>query len=326
MISIRKKALSLKEFYSPGKPAVACTENQCKLISKFNDKIRKDLVKFESVPCLCGSNTFDMIAEVDRYGILQDTVICVECGLVQSNPRMTKEELTAFYSSDLYRLCYDGENYLEKYENKYTPEYGRHIFYEIDKVKRIDPGISILEIGAGGGWNLLPFIDKGAKVLGIDYSPSLIELGLKHAIPMKQGSIDTIPGQYDVIVINHVLEHFLNPVDSLRKIALHSKHEGIIYISVPNILNFNMGQLQNAHTYYFSPYTLERYCAEAGLGLLAIGKAQNIHLFGIFRLGDAQDRPAFRCKKTKINFNLVKLKTLVKRILRPQKKCANLKR
>lgn len=326
MIRINKQILLQKEFNIPGRPVVECTQGQLNLVSEYNRKVKNGDLKLEAVPCLCGSLVFDLTARVDRYGMLQDTVICVACGLVQSNPRMASKEYVNFYSSDLYRMCYDGEDYLRKYEERYTLKHGKHIFDEVNKIARIDGESTVLEIGSGGGWNLLPFIDKGARVLGIDYSPSLVDLGIKHHIPMRQGSVETIAGKYDVILVNHVLEHFLNPVDSLRKIVCHCKPQGIIYISVPNILNFNMGQLQSAHTYYFSPYTLERYCAEAGLGLLAIGKAQNIHIFGIFRLCDAQDKPALRCKKTKINFNLVKLKTLAKRVLRRQGKCANLKK
>ncbi len=316
VIHIRKKILVAKEFPFPQKPAVPCTESQRKLIAAFNDKVKKGLVKLESVPCLCGSRIFDMLATIDRYAMIQDTLMCVECGLVQSNPRMTNEEYAHFYTSDLYRFCYEGEDYLMQYEDKYRLEYGKHIFDEINRIKHINAAVSVLEIGAGGGWNLLPFIHEGAHVLGVDYSPSLTKLGNQHGIPMKQGTIDDISGQFDVIIMNHVLEHFLDPLASLRSISRHVKDDGMIYIAVPNILNFGIGQLQNAHTYYFSPYTLERYCAEAGLGLLTMGKAQNIHLFGIFRLYDALARPALQCKKTEINFNKVKLKTLVKRLLR----------
>jgi 2-polyprenyl-3-methyl-5-hydroxy-6-metoxy-1,4-benzoquinol methylase len=316
MTKIRRRILLEKEFNTPGKPAVSCTQVQLQLISEFNNKVKNGLVNFETVPCLCGFKIFDAIARVDRYGMLQDTVMCVECGLVQSNPRMTKEEYLAFYSTDLYRACYDGEDYLNKYEYKFNLEYGRHILDEISKIKYIGPGTTILEIGAGGGWNLLPFLNAGAKVLGIDYSPTLTKLGNKHGIPMKQGSISDISGEFDIIIMNHALEHFLNPIESLRQISQHLKNGGVIYIAVPNILNFSIGQLQNAHTYYFTPFLLEWCCAQAGLKLISMGKAQNIHQFGIFRPCVASEKLAMKCKKTKINFFKVKLKTLAKRFLR----------
>lgn len=315
-IVIRKSILSGKKFHSPDGPAVRCTEIQLKYLSKFNSKIMNNLVEFEFIPCLCGCFEFDLIASVDRFNLLQDTVKCVECGLVQSNPRMTDKEYADFYSSDLYRLCYEGEDYLNVVERKYDLEGVQHIFYEVNKARHIDPKTSVLEIGAGGGWNLLPFMNAGAKVLGIDYSPNLTQLGAKHGIPMKQGTINDMSGQFDIIIINHVLEHFLNPLESLLKILQHLKADGVIYIAVPNILNFDITQLQNAHTYYFTPYTLDRYCAKAGLEPISMGKAEEIHMFGIFRPYSGGKKPKPSCKKTEINFTKVRIKEYIKGLLK----------
>lgn len=315
-IKIGKKLLSMKEFYSSDRPAVTCTEAQLRHILEFNDRIKNGLAEFESVPCLCGCTEFDLVASVDRYAMLQNTVMCRKCGLIQSNPRMTNKEYSNFYSSDTYRLCYEGEDYIDKCEDKYNLQCVRHIFDEVNKTISIDSKVSVLEIGAGGGWNLLPFINADAEVLGMDYSPSLTQLGKRHGIPMKQGSVDDIAGQFDIIIVNHLLEHLSDPVSSLRKISQHLKTGGVVYIAVPNILNFGIGQLQNAHTYYFTPFTLECYCREAGLKLIRSGKAQNIHLFGIFKpFSEGKDR-SLKYRRAQINFTIVKFKTILKRLLR----------
>ncbi|MFA5117980.1 MAG: class I SAM-dependent methyltransferase [Candidatus Omnitrophota bacterium] len=313
MIKIKKKILFQSEFNIPGKPAVVCTPAQLKLISEFNRKVRNGEITFESVVCLCGCHSFDLISRVDRYGMLQDTVLCCECGMVLSNPRMTGAEYANFYSSDLYRTCYDGENYLSDYESRYTLKHGGHILEAVSRVLPVNSATSVLEIGAGGGWNLLPFMEQGASVLGIDYSPSLVALGKQHKIPMQQGTLDSVTGKYDVIVLNHVLEHFLDPLGALKKIHGFCKPAGIVYISVPNILNFTIGQLQNAHTYYFTPYTLVRYCAQAGLGLCLSGEAQKIHFFAVFKPGKPVSRLDRRFRGNKINFALVKAKTVIRR-------------
>lgn len=315
-IVIRRKLLPENEFHYPTTSVVKCSEHQIKYISQFNENVRHGLIEYESVPCLCGSTTFDLIGSVDRYAMLQDTVMCVECSLVQSNPRMTKDEYAHFYSSDIYRLCYEGEGYLNFCENKYTIEQGKRIFYEVNKLKNINSDIDVLEIGAGGGWNLLPFLKNGAKVLGIDYSPTLTQLGIKYGIPMKQCSVNDISGQFDIVIMNHTLEHLMNPVESLKIIARHLKDDGLIYIAVPSIRNFTMGQLQNAHTYYFDPYTLERYCTEAGLKLLKMGKAQKIHIFGIFRSCVEGEKSGLINQRVEINFVSARIKIYLKRLLK----------
>ena len=254
------------------------------LIKEFNNRVKNGNIEFESIPCLCGCAVFDLIASVDRHSMLQKTVLCTRCGLIQSCPRMSKGAYSDFYSSDYYRKSYESDEYLSFNRKRYCQGTGQHIFDEINKIKKINSSVSILEIGAGGGWNLLPFIAAGAKVLGIDHSPSLVSLGLEHGINMVQGSSDDIKGMFEVIVINHVLEHFLDPIESLKNIKKHLKDGGLIYIAVPNIFNFGMGQLQNAHTYYFDPETFAYYCSMSGLKLISSGPAQDIHLFGIYMI------------------------------------------
>jgi 2-polyprenyl-3-methyl-5-hydroxy-6-metoxy-1,4-benzoquinol methylase len=148
----------------------------------------------------------------------------------------------------------------------------------------VKSGVSVLEIGAGGGWNLIPFRDAGASVLGIDYSPSLVELGNAHGIPMKQGAAASIQGQHDVIIMNHVFEHLLDPLEILEKVKAHlKKPDGIVYIAVPNFFSFPLNDIQNAHVYYFDPKTFAHYCAKAGLLCVAQGSSEQHHMFGIFQ-------------------------------------------
>ena len=319
-ISVRKKIFKFKDFHSPRKSYENLSEQQSILVSSFNNKIKDGEIKFESVPCLCGNTEFELIASVDRYGILQRTGLCIHCGLILSNPRMTAEEYSNFYSSDLYRICYQGNDYREICERKYTQKAGQHIFDEVNKAKPINTNTTILEFGAGGGWNLLPFIKAGAKVLGMDYSPTLVKLGNEHEINMAQGSFNDVRGFYDVIILNHVLEHFLNPVDSLKTIARHLSKDGIIYIAVPNIINFGMGQLQNAHTYYFTPETFVYYCKQSGLKPIREGVAEQIHMFGIFELYTSTITCNFEPQKNYVRISKllrkVKFKEYMKTILR----------
>jgi len=288
-IKIYKNLFPLRIFHAPSELLRGLTENQAKIVFEFNRKTENGFIELESVPCLCGYKRFDLIASLDRYLMIQQTVICTNCGLIQSNPRMTSEQYKDFYSSDVYRKCYSGEDFISRYKSKYNSNESLHIFDEINKIKTIDSDVSVLEFGAGGGRNLVPFIEAGAKVVGIDYSPNLVKLGREHGINMMQGSIDEIVGIYDVIIMNHVLEHLLSPVESLEKIKKHLKEDGIFYIAVPNIMNFSIGQLQNAHAYYFNPETFQYYCFKAGLSMVKKGVSEGIHMFGIFKALEVAD-------------------------------------
>lgn len=284
-INLKKRIFSFKQYHSASEPCLDLSGFQKGLIEEFNKNVESGKIKFESVPCICGNSSFDLISSVDSYSMLQKTVLCTKCGLIQSNPRMTEEEYKKFYSSDIYRNCYESKDYLRIGEGKYNEKTGRHIFDAIDKTVKIGSGVSVLEIGAGGGWNLIPFKSADAKVSGVEYSRSLVSLGREHGITMIEGGIDKIEGTFDVIIINHVLEHFLDPVSSLKRIVAHVKKDGVIYIAVPNIFNFSFADIQNAHTYYFDPKSFVYYCTAAGLKLMKFGKAQEIHMFGLFGIG-----------------------------------------
>jgi 2-polyprenyl-3-methyl-5-hydroxy-6-metoxy-1,4-benzoquinol methylase len=298
-ISFKKSLILSNDFHVLCKPFLPLSKAHRGVINNFNSRVKDKSFKFESIPCLCGNITFDSLALVDRYSMLQQTVICTKCGLIQSNPRMTQESYSRFYSSDMYRKCYDFENFenKNKYEEIYTIAYGKDIFNEINKIRHIDRSIAVLEFGAGGGWNLLPFTDKKANVLGIDYSPALVKLGKNHGIPMVMGGIDEVHGRFDVIIINHVLEHILDPVVFLKKITKHLNNNALVYISVPNILNFGIRQIQNAHTYYFTFNSLQYYCSKANLQMVKKGIADRVHLFEIFKLSKKDDFEQIFLKK-----------------------------
>jgi 2-polyprenyl-3-methyl-5-hydroxy-6-metoxy-1,4-benzoquinol methylase len=142
---------------------------------------------------------------------------------------------------------------------------------------------SLVEFGAGGGWNLVPFVREGVNVRGYDLSHELIPLAESHGVEVRQGGLDTVEGEHDAILLLHVLEHLLDPVDGMRTLAARLKPDGLFFIEVPDIESFAVGQLQNAHTYYFSEKTLRHYAAQAGLTAIAFEHVEATgHMRGVF--------------------------------------------
>ena len=278
-----KNLLPTRLFHAPTRPYADLSPRQIDAIGDFNAQLKAGDFLFESVPCLCGSDNFDLVASVDRYSFHQQTVLCRDCGLILSNPRLDTLSCEKFYQTDLYRMVYDDSDLatLSKAEH-FESRVGMQVFDTVSKFRKIDERTRVLDLGAGGGWNLVPFIKAGAEVSGLDYSPALVEIGRRHGIAMQQGGLNDIAGMYDVIILNHVLEHFREPIAALRVINHSLREEGLIYIGVPDIRNFSMGQLQNAHNYYFTPRTLIHYCALSGLQPLLSGPESGIHMFAVF--------------------------------------------
>lgn len=279
---VTRKIIKANSFYNPSKAVIHSEGKQWRLIEDFNQRVMDKKIEFEEVDCLCGNKYFSLLAGIDRYGFIQSTVMCDKCGLVMSNPRMAEEAYQVFYKSDEYRKLYDGPDYLKKYESNYNDGRAIPIFKSVTAVKPINKISSVLEFGAGGGWNLLPFIEKGIYVQGYDYSPELVNLGRSKGIRLDQGSFDDIKGKYDVIILNHIVEHFTNLFESMNKIKEHLGDKGIIYIQVPDIERFSMWHIQNAHTYYFTLKTLQFYMDRCGLKMVQHQEERGSHLSAIF--------------------------------------------
>lgn len=264
------------------------TQVQKQSINKFNKMVSSGDLSFEEKDCLCGNSGFVEISKFDRFGFPQRVVVCQKCGLVMSNPSLTDKSYRLFYSSDIYRMIYENLDYLESAEERLNNDYSKYLFDDLSPNLEKGKESSILEFGCGGGWNLIHFFKAGYKGgVGYDYSPNLTQLGRKYGLDLRKGSIQDIEGEYDVIIVNHVMEHFTDLLGSMKSIIKHLKPGGILYIGVPNIDNYGLGQLQNAHTYYFTPRTFEYYMGHCGLRIIKHGAVHNLHMYGIFESGES---------------------------------------
>lgn len=258
---------------------------QGKAAGSFNEKVKKGQYGTEEVLCLCSSGHYLHLSNHDRYGLWSPVVICKQCGLIYANPRLTEEAYRDFYSSDEYRSIYEGEgDHLESARHRYEIGSGKDIFDAVFPFMNERRLSTVMEFGCGGGWNLIHFLHAGYEVTGYDYSPSLIELGKGKGLNLIVGSFGELKGRYDLIILNHVIEHFTDLSTSIKILCDHLNPSGVLFIAVPNMDHFYMGQLQNGHTYYFTPRTFKHYLALNGLKIIQFGSVEGIHMYGIFEI------------------------------------------
>jgi hypothetical protein len=127
------------------------TQSQKESIKKFNQMVDRGEMTYEEKDCICGHSNFQSVSQYDRYGFPQRTVMCKKCGLILSNPRLTGKSYQLFYSSDIYRTIYEGQDYLEMAERRLKNNHGLHLFEDIALVLIENKKIDILEFGCGGG-------------------------------------------------------------------------------------------------------------------------------------------------------------------------------
>jgi SAM-dependent methyltransferase len=271
---IRYNLLS-EEYRNDGKPMVELNEFQRRSIAAFLSDNRITYSNIERC-LLCNNSEFDIIASKDQYGIPLETAICNHCGLIFSRRQFSEDSAKVFYD-EYYRKIYEGVSsptldhgfYRRLYAGKMVPKVPRFIGQDA----------TVLELGCGGGWNLLPFLKKRIRHVGYDYDGYLINFGRdQYGLNLREGGLETAQADHiraDFVIISHVLEHINDPITFMKGVSTILKEGGLVRITVPCLdcigyfggsgIGYRLGMaLQNAHTFTFGEKTLRELLLTAG--------------------------------------------------------------
>jgi 2-polyprenyl-3-methyl-5-hydroxy-6-metoxy-1,4-benzoquinol methylase len=251
---------------------IKLSEKQIVTRNKVFEKIEKGIYKLEESPCLCGGEEDVVVSETDRYGLPLNTVICKNCGLLRTNPKPDNKSLDEFYREE-YRDLYTGPEYGDM--NSYfldMIERGKEILSLIKNYSPLEfKNLDVLEIGCSAGGILVPFLEAGANVKGYDYDQRYLYFGnnCNPSLNLNFGGLEDLRNEakkYDLILINHVLEHLADPELAVKTIRKSLKADGILYLSVPGLKNPDyyfsptksfLGSLHIAHLYHFTESSLK---------------------------------------------------------------------
>jgi len=264
-----------------GIPTLKLNQLQQATKLKVDEKVNAKQYNFERIPCLtCAGENFEKISEKDRYGLYYPVVICRDCGLVQTNPRMNQAAYNEFYNTE-YRKLYVGTERPGSDFFKLQLEKGKLIFDFLQENKAFTKPLEemfVFEVGCGAGGILHYFREKGCEVKGIDLGEEYVEYGKNtHQLDLETGFLKDIQltKKPDLVIYSHVVEHILEPDKEFIELKSKIKDNTIIYIEVPGIKhlypNYKMNllrYLQNAHTYHFSLRTLQNLMFKSGFELV----------------------------------------------------------
>ncbi|HOW97524.1 MAG TPA: class I SAM-dependent methyltransferase [Kiritimatiellia bacterium] len=145
------------------------------------------------------------------------------------------------------------------------------------------PLTSLLEIGCGDG-NLLAYLEKAfpapVELVGVELDARHIRLPEGSRIRLHEADFDQLDlgRQFDVVVMYHVLEHLVRPVETLRRIRSLLKPGGLLLFQVPNwntcwrsLFPRHWNGLQiPRHQFFLDPPRLADLCARGGFRLEAM--------------------------------------------------------
>lgn len=234
-------------------------------------------------PCpLCGATAADPVLtglrDVENrlpgeYAISR----CRNCRLYYLSTRPDEASLPS---------CYD-ENYHVRFNRAARPLMRRlfNIRYAL-RMRRLlryaggKPLKSVLEIGCGDG-NLLAYLERSlppsTELVGVELNVRNIARPAGSRIQLHEADFDHLDlgHTFDVVVMYHVLEHLVRPVETLRRIRRLLKPGGFLLIQVPNwntpwrkLFPRHWNGLQiPRHQFFLEPGTLGTLCEQGGFRL-----------------------------------------------------------
>lgn len=168
---------------------------------------------------------------------------CNDLGFLEVAFPPSPDELKAYYAELYYQTEQGG------YQKSYSDQELAYINLKIaqradivDQLRKEKTSNTFLDVGCGEGFALSWFNSKGWSVKGLDYSSA----GLEGANPdllsyVEIGDLFEIldnhihaNNQYDLVWLNNVLEHVLNPVELLTSLQGLVAADGLLVVTVPN--------------------------------------------------------------------------------------------
>jgi SAM-dependent methyltransferase len=250
---------------------------------------------FESTDCLvCAANDFETISQKGQFGLPSHVVVCRKCGFSYMNPRWTKKRYDHFYTVE-YDRYYRPEVLTQNDEN-YRYEPVKKILARL-KDRNIQPKFEhVLDIGSGMGHALI-YLRKNEFPNGhydaIEPSENckgyLLENGINYlSNDVFSGWEKSAAGKYDFIIMRHVLEHFHEPFDVLKKAQEALAEDGILYVAVPDSFHptkpLRSHFFRVVHISYFSKISLSNLLRKAGLEIIEIVEGDQYEKSEIFAL------------------------------------------
>ncbi len=205
------------------------------------------------------------------------TVICLNCGLVWSDPLPLNPR--EFYENE-YRIHYKGTY---KPKLKHIVRAGKVALFRYGCIRnRIPRESAILDVGSGGGEFAYLLRERGFRVKGIepnlgyaDYSRDEYGLDVQKSF-IQDAALEE--ESFDVITMWHVLEHTENPDRALAVLYRALRPGGVVVVEVPNVeavCQSPSSTFHSAHIFNFNDRTLRLMVEKSGFSVLSMETSQD---------------------------------------------------
>ncbi len=165
---------------------------------------------------------------------------------------------------------------------KFFERRARRLFERIDNLRCCG---RLLDIGCAIGTELAVGKERGWIVTGIELAESSVRIGREagfdiRSVPLIETRFAT--GSFDLITMNHVLEHVAHTPVFMQEVRRILSHDGLLFISLPNVLAWKFYVLRgsydwtfhNEHYIHFSVTTLALFLNRYGFDVIDISTSR----------------------------------------------------
>lgn len=230
-------------------------------------------------------------------------VKCVDCNLFYLQKRPTKENIGSYYPEVYEPYNINDHDFYIELQNRLMTAYFKKKKNPVDHfmgfiyktIYGIFPmagkkRLRVLDIGCGNGLFIHNLEKVGCDVYGIDMSKSSInfakrKLKLKN---VKVGDVENLNYKkefFDVIVMNHIIEHVYDPIKLVRSASRLLKKGGTMVVATPNISSINFSIFSKdwfpletpRHLTLFNPKSMTKLAGICGLRIKTIFHDRSSH-------------------------------------------------
>lgn len=196
-----------------------------------------------------------------------DLLICKQCRHIFFGEHPSEAELTAYYENQ-----YTDTHNQSSLQEAGREHYRSHANHLAQLLGQEIGSITYLDFGCSYPVFLQEAKGLGAKrVIGVDPALQVATPGIEIVSPSAMETIED--GCVDAIRFSHVLEHMIDPVETLKGAVKKVRPGGLVCITQPNIPILKFGPSERIpndavypeHLHFFSPISLVLMAEKCGL-------------------------------------------------------------
>lgn len=144
---------------------------------------------------------------------------------------------------------------------------------------RRPPPFRILDVGSGGGRDLVRFLQSGCEAYAVEPDAKAADEARRRGIRVETATVEAASfpdGHFDVITMFHALEHLHDPLRAMRNLRRMIHPEGELHLLFPtgDALNLRLFRkdwyalMVPQHLQFFTHDSFGRLCRESGFRIL----------------------------------------------------------